>query len=48
MDLNEAMEDFEMFCKGKILCVTGEALEMVRTAIREVQEYRAIGKRSIV
>ena len=41
--LNEALEDFEMFCKGKILCVTGEALEMIRTAIKEREQYRAIG-----
>ena len=41
--LNEAMEDFETFCEGKALCVTGEALEIVRTAIKEHQAYRAIG-----
>ena len=43
MTENEAIEDFEMFCKGKILCVTGEALEMVRTAVKDAQQYRAIG-----
>lgn len=43
MTENEAIEDFEMFCKGKILCVTGEALEMVRTAIKEDKQYKAIG-----
>ena len=41
--LNEALEDFEMFCKGKILCVTGEALEMVRTAVKESEQYKEIG-----
>lgn len=42
MTENEAIEDFEMFCKGKILCVTGEALEMVRTAVKDAQHYRTI------
>ena len=41
--LNEALEDFETFCKGKAICVTGEALEMVRTAVKEAIAYRAIG-----
>ena len=43
MTESEALEDFEMFCKGKILCVTGEALEMIRTSIKEREQYRAIG-----
>lgn len=43
MTENEAIEDFEAFCKGKILCVTGEALGMVRDAIEENKQYRAIG-----
>lgn len=41
--LNEALEDFEALCNGKALCVTGEALNMVISAVKKSQAYETIG-----
>ena len=41
--LNEALEDFEALCNGKTLCVTGEALNMVISAVKKSQAFEAIG-----
>ena len=41
--LNEDLEDFEALCNGKTLCITGEALNMVISAVKKSQVYESIG-----